>query len=111
MPLLIGGHVKNGQSVSFGGSLAGAGSNVAWAGTITDVIAPDGGAPYTGDYDDYFGSMTAVAGLFGGTTWSNAALTACGAPYTVGLGVFAGTLNTTCVGAVAYAFSHPSKMR
>jgi hypothetical protein len=108
MTLLVNGHIRNGASYSLGGSLAGAGSYVTRTGTVTDVIAPDGGAPYSGDYDDYFGTLAAVAGLFGGTMWSNAALTALGAPYnTVGLGNFAGMLNTTSLDTIAYVFSSP----
>ena len=108
MTVLVNSHIRNGATLRLGGALAGAGSYVTWTGTVTDVIAPDGGAPYTGDYDDYFGTIAAVAGLFSPTTWSNAALTALGVPYnSVGLGNFAGTLNTTCVDTIAYTFSSP----
>ena len=108
MSVIVNGQLRNGQSVTLGGALAGAGSYITWTGTLTDTIAADGGAPYTGLYDDYFGTLAGLAGLFGATTWSNPALTAIGAPYyAVGMGEWANMLATTSVDTIAYSFSAP----
>ena len=108
MTLLVNTQVKNRQSYSLTGALAGAGDYITWTGTVTDQIAADGGMAYLGAYAAYFGAMEAVASLFGATTWSNNALTAIGAPYdTVGLGQWGGMLNTTSVDTIAYTFSSP----
>ena len=98
----------NNTSYTTTGALAGAGSYISWTGTVTDRVANDAGVPYTGTYSIYAGSMAAMTAVMGSTNWSNPALTALGAPYAdVGLGTFVGTLNTTAVETIAYAFSSP----
>ncbi len=100
--------VTNNASFSVAGALGGAGGYISWTGTVTARIGNVAGIPYTGSYSVYGGSMAAMASNFAPTNWTNPALTALGAPYAdVGLGVFAGTLDTTAVETIGYAFSSP----
>jgi len=108
MTLLVTTQIKNNHSYLLTGALAGAGSQITWTGSVTDQIAADGGAPYTGSYSAYFGTMAAMAGQFGATTWNNLNLASLGAPFdTVGIGQWGDMLNTTSVDTIAYAFSYP----
>ncbi len=101
--------VRNNNAYTVSGKLGGTGSYISWTGTVTDKIASVAGIPYNGFYTAYFGGLQAMTGLLGTTAaWNDDEMLSLGAPYSVvGLGLFAGQLNTTSTDAIAYAFSSP----
>ncbi len=106
MPLLVIASVKNNKTYQLTGSF-GDGDNILWTGTVTDQIAADGGAPYSGAYSAFDGSLAGLADYLQSTQWSNPALAAIGAPYLdLGLANWtAGEVNTTTKDTISYSFS------